>query len=253
MSKNLVYYSVGCNDSYADLLKLSILKLDKYNTNQDVLIITDKEFYDRNFKDYDRTNLLFYIVKNDVADDVAINRLKIFYADISSYETIMYMDADVWANLNLDQIFKSCIDDKLYAVVEDYSFKNHLRFPFSLGLYCEKDIDYFEKNKIHTFNSGLMMFNNTQKMKYYFDDVLNLRLSYPNNQFGDQPYINHYFNRHNLVDTNIIVPFKNFYYIVDENFNDEINLNGKFCHFIGDTFNGDSKIKKIKEYKNNML
>ena len=253
MSKNLVYYSVGCNDAYADLLKLSILKLDKYNTNQDVLIITDKEFYDRNFEDYDRTNLLFYIVKNDVADDVAFNRLKIFDADISSYEKIMYMDADVWANLNLDQIFKSCIDDKLYAVVEDYSFKNHLRAPFGLGLYCEKDIDYLEKNKIHTFNSGLMMFNNTQKMKYYFDDVLNLRLSYPDNQFTEQPYINHYFNRHHLIDTNIIVPFKNFYYIVDENFNDEINLNGKFCHFIGDTFNGETKIKKIKEYKNNVM
>lgn len=97
------------------------------------------------------------------------------------------------------------------------------------------------------------MFYNTQKMKYYFDDVLNLRLSYPDNQFTDQPYINYYFNRHHLVDTNIIVPFKNFYYIVNENFNEDINLNGKFCHFIGDTFNGDSKIKKIKEYKNNVM
>ena len=253
MSKNLVYYSVGGNDAYAELLKLSISKLDVYNINQDVLIITDKKFYERNFKEYVRPNVYYHMVENENPDDVAFNRLSIFDADISTYNNLMYMDADVWANLNLDQIFKSCIDDKLYAVVEDYSFKNHLRAPFSLGLYCEKDIDYFEKNKIHTFNSGLMVFNNTQKMKYYFDDVLNLRLSYPNNQFTDQPYINHYFNRHHLVDTNIIVPFKNFYYIVDENFNDDINLNGKFCHFIGDTFNGDSKIKKIKEYKNNVM
>ena len=50
MSKNLVYYSVGFNDSYAELLKLSVLKLDVYNTNQDVLIITDREFYEKNFK-----------------------------------------------------------------------------------------------------------------------------------------------------------------------------------------------------------
>jgi lipopolysaccharide biosynthesis glycosyltransferase len=253
MSKNLVYYSVGGNDAYAELLKLSISKLDVYNINQDVLIITDKKFYERNFKEYVRPNVYYHMVENENPDDVAFNRLSIFDADISTYNNLMYMDADVWANLNLDQIFKSCIDDKLYAVVEDYSFKNHLRAPFSLGLYCEKDIDYFEKNKIHTFNSGLMVFNNTQKMKYYFDDVLNLRLLYPDNQFTDQPYINHYFNRHHLVDTNIIVPFKNFYYIVDENFNDDINLNGKFCHFIGDTFNGDSKIKKIKEYKNNVM
>jgi len=29
--------------------------------------------------------------------------------------------------------------------------------------------------------------------------------------------------------------------------------NEKFCHFIGNTFNGESKINKIKEYKNNVM
>ena len=252
MSKNLIYYSVGHRDAYAELVKLSILKLDKYNINQDVLIITDKEFYNKNFKNYDRKNTLFHFVKNNTSDDVAFNRLKVFDANISVYEKIMYMDADVWANLNLNQIFESCVDDSLYAVVEDYSFENHLRVPFGLGLYDEDDIRFFRENKIHTFNSGLMMFKNSQKMKYHFDDVLNLRVLYPN-QFTDQPYINYYFNRHNLVNTDTIVPSKNFYYIVDENFNDEINLNGKFCHFIGNTFNGDTKVDIIKKYKNNFM
>jgi lipopolysaccharide biosynthesis glycosyltransferase len=253
MSKNLVYYSVGFNDSYAELLKLSISKLDLYNTNQDILIITDKKFYEKNFKDYNRPNLYYHMVENLSGDDVAFNRLKIFDANISSYDNLMYLDTDVWANLNLSKIFESCEDNKLYAVVEDYSFENHFRTPFNLGLYCKDDVDFFEKNKIHTFNSGLMMFKNSQKMKYHFEDVLNLRILYPNGQFSDQPYINHYFNRHHLVDTTIIAPFKNFYYIVDENFNDDINLNGKFCHFIGDTFNGESKIKKIKKYKNKVM
>jgi len=253
MSKNLVYYSVGGNKAYAELLKLSISKLDKYNINQDVLIITDKEFYEKNFKDYNRTNLSFYIIKNEKSDDIPFNRLKIFGADISSYENIIYMDADVWPNLNLDKTFKSCIDDKLYAVVEDYSFDNHLRAPFSLGLYSRKDVDYFKENKIHTFNSGLMMFKNTQKMKYHFEDVMELVKLHPKGRFGDQPFINHYFNRHDLVNTDTIIPFKNFYYIVDENFNEEINLNGKFCHFIGSTFNGETKINKIKQYKNNVM
>jgi len=253
MSKNLVYYSVGFNDSYAELLKLSISKLDVYNTNQDVLIITDKKFYENNFKDYNRPNLYYHMVENMSVDDVAFNRMKIFEANISSYENIMYMDTDVWANLNLSEIFKSCEDNKLYAVVEDYSFENHFRKPFSLGLYTNDHIEFFKKNKIHTFNSGLMMFKNSHIMKYHFEDVLNLRLIYPNDQFTDQPYINHYFNRHNLVNTNVIIPFENFYYIIDENFNDGINLNGKFCHFIGNTFNGESKIKKIKEYKNKVM
>ena len=251
--KNLVYYSVGFNDSYAELLKLSILKLDVYNTNQDVLIITDRKFYERNFKEFDRPNVYYHMVDNSNPDDVAFNRLKIFDADISIYNNLMYMDTDVWANLNLDVVFKNCEDDKLYAVVEDYNFENHWRSPFNLGEYTDEDISYFKKNKIHTFNSGLMMFKNSQKMSHHFKNVLDLRNSYPKGQFTEQPYINHYFNKRNLVNTDTIVPFKSFYYIVDENFNEKINLSGKFCHFIGDTFNGDSKIKKIKEYKNNIM
>ena len=238
MSKNLVYYSVGFNDSYSDLLKISILKLDLYNVNQDVLIITDKEFYEKNLKDYDRENLFYHFVENNTPNDVALNRLKIFDVEIFSYDKILYIDSDVWANLNLTSIFDSCKDDKLHAVVEDYSFHNHLREPFSLGIYDSKDIEFFEKNKIHTFNSGLMLFKNCKKMETHFKNVLNLRKLYPDGHFGDQPYINHYFNKNNLVNTNTIVPFKNFYYIVDENFDEKINLNGKFCHFIGNTFNG---------------
>jgi hypothetical protein len=253
MSKNLVYYSVGFNDSYAELLKLSVLKLDVYNTNQDVLIITDKEFYEKNFKEYERPNVYYHMVENTTTDDVAFNRLRIFDANISGYDNLMYMDSDVWANLTLDVIFKNCEDDKLYAVVEDYSFENHFRKPFNLGDYTNEDISYFKEKKIHTFNSGLMMFKNSSKMREHFKNVLNLRELYPEGQFTEQPYINHYFNKKNLVNTETIVPFKNFYYIVNENFNDEINLNGKFCHFIGDTFNGDSKIKKIKDYKKNIM
>ena len=218
MSKNLVYYSVGFNDSYAELLKLSVLKLDVYNTNQDVLIITDKEFYEKNFKEYERPNVYYHMVENTTTDDVAFNRLRIFDANISGYDNLMYMDSDVWANLTLDVIFKNCEDDKLYAVVEDYSFENHFRKPFNLGDYTNEDISYFKEKKIHTFNSGLMMFKNSSKMREHFKNVLNLRELYPEGQFTEQPYINHYFNKKNLVNTETIVPFKNFYYIVNVSF-----------------------------------
>jgi len=249
MKKKLVYYSVGIDDSYSELLKLSITKLDKYNTNQDVLIITDFDYYVRNFKEFDRKNLKYFFVENNSPEDVAFGRLKIFDADISSYDTIMYMDSDVWVNLNLEEIFELCVDEKLYAVVEDYNFKNHLRKPFSLGTYTDEDISYFEREKIHTFNSGLMMFRNSQTMKQNFNEVLKLRILFPDGQFSEQPYINYYFNKRNLVDTKTIVPNKNFYYIVEENFYDNLNLDNKFCHFIGDTFNGKNKLEKIKNYK----
>ena len=254
MKKNLVYYSVGLNDSYAELLKLSVSKMDLYNKNQDILIITDKLFYKKNFIDYERNNTYFHFTDYQTPDDVAFNRLKVFDYNLTEYENILYIDVDLWINLDLTPIFNMCLDNnKLYAVVEDYRFTNHYRPPFSLGTYTEEDIDFFTKNNIHTFNSGLLMFKNTKNMKNHFQDVLNLRTVFPDGQFTEQPYLNYYFNRHNLVDTNVIVPSKNYYYITDENYNDELDLSNHFCHFIGNTFSGDIKLTRIKNYnKKNM-
>jgi hypothetical protein len=252
MRKNLVYYSVGIDDAYAELLKLSVSKIDRYNREQNILIITDRNFYLKNFKKYRRKNTVYHLIDNNSPNDVAFNRLRVFDADLGDYDNLLYMDSDVWANLDLKKIFEACTDNKLFAAVEDYSFNNHTREPFGLNTYNDKDISYFRSNNIHTFNSGLMMFKNSQKMKYHFEDILNLISLYPG-KFGDQPYINYYFNRHDLVDTNLIVPSKNFHYIVDENFHDNINLNGKFCHFIGHTFDGGKKIDKILKYKSNIM
>lgn len=248
MKKNLVYYSVGIDKAYCELLKISVSKLDVFNLNQDVLIITDLKYYEENLKNYERPNVKYLFIENNTPNDVAFNRLQIFKTDLSEYENLMYMDVDVWANINLERIFSLCVDNKLYAAVEDYNFQNHYREPFSLGNYTSDDILFFEEEKIHTFNSGLMMFKNSRTMKYHFDDVLSLRELYPKNQFTEQPYINYYFNRHNLVDTETIVPNANFYYIVDENYNDTINPNNNFFHFIGNTFNGEKKLNIIKKY-----
>ena len=57
--KNLVYYNVSLKDEYSQIVKLSIEKLDKSNSNlYDVLIITTEDYFQRNFVDYKRKNLL---------------------------------------------------------------------------------------------------------------------------------------------------------------------------------------------------
>ena len=191
MKKNLVYYSVGLKDSYAELLKLSVSKMDLYNKNQDILIITNKSFYEKNFTDYKRNNTYFHFTDYQTADDIAFNRLKVFDYDLTNYENILYIDVDLWINLDLASVFNMCLDNnKLYAVVEDYRFTNHFRQPFSLGTYTEEDLDFFTENNIHTFNSGLLMFKNTKNMKNHFQDVLYLRTVFPDGQFTEQPYLN---------------------------------------------------------------
>ena len=55
-----------------------------------------------------------------------------------------------------------------------------------------------------------------------------------------------------MVDTNVFIPNENFQYIFDGNINEKLKLNNKICHFIGNTFDGETKLKTIMNYKNNL-
>ena len=119
--KNLVYYNVSLKDEYSQIVKLSIEKLDKSNSNlYDVLIITTEDYFQRNFVDYKRKNLFFHFISPpENVFDVTFNRFEIFdYEFVSEYENILYIDSDIWVNLNLESIFIQCVEDnKLYVVV----------------------------------------------------------------------------------------------------------------------------------------
>jgi hypothetical protein len=250
--KNLVYYNVSLKDEYSQLVKLSIEKLDKTNPNlYDVLIITTEEFFQRNFVDYKRKNLFFHFVSpSQTSMDVTFKRFEVFnYEFISEYENILYVDSDIWINLNLESIFNQCVEDnKLYAVVEDYRFENHLRTPFSVESYTEKDIQYFRENKIYTFNSGLLMFKSSYLMEKHFSNVLkNMELNSDKSLY-DQSFLNQYFNTLNLTNTNVIVPGENYLYIVESNITENLNIGGKICHFLDNTFDGKTKLNTIMNY-----
>lgn len=250
--KNLVYYNVSLKDEYSELVKLSIEKLDKSNPNlYDVLIITTEDFYQKNFSDYKRKNIFFHFVdSSEKPSDVTFKRLQIFdYDNVNEYENILYIDSDIWINLNLESIFTQCVEDnKLYVVVEDYRFENHLRTPFSVEPYTEKDIKYFRENKIHTFNSGLLMFKSSHTIKEHFLNILKNRESNANNNLYDQSFLNQYFNTLNLTNTSVIVPGENYLYIVESNINQNLNIENKICHFLDNTFDGKTKLNTIMSY-----
>ena len=250
--KNLVYYNVSLKDEYSQLVKLSIEKLDKSNPNSyDVLIITTEDFFQRNFANYKRKNLYFHFVSpSQTSMDVTFKRFEVFnYEFISGYENILYVDSDIWVNLNLESIFNQCVEDnKLYAVVEDYRFENHLRTPFSVESYTEKDIQYFRENGIHTFNSGLLMFKSSYLMEKHFSNVLKNRELNSDKSLYDQSFLNQYFNTLNLTNTNVIVPGENYLYIVESNITQNLNIEGKICHFLDNTFDGKTKLNTIMNY-----
>ena len=92
--KNLVYYNVSLKDEYSQIVKLSIEKLDKSNSNlYDVLIIPTEDYFQRNFVDYKRKNLFFHFISpSENVFDVTFNRFEIFdYEFVSEYENILIL------------------------------------------------------------------------------------------------------------------------------------------------------------------
>lgn len=251
MKKNLVYYSIGLNDEYAEMLKISLESMDRINPDyQDVVILTDRNYYDRNFMNYKRPNTSVFLipeVKN--FDQSCFNRLKIFaYPNINDYENILFLDADTIVNVNLNTLFEKCKEDgKLYAVVEDYDIENHRRLPFGLGTYQDEDLEYFKKNNIYTFNSGTLMFKSSVLMKKHFDNVMNIIEHYVGEYFTDQSFVNYYFNSYNLAITDAIRKDIDYLYIVESNFYNDLDYTGKILHVISESIGVVSKLDKMKE------
>ena len=85
-------------------------------------------------------------------------------------------------------------------------------------------------------------------MRKHFSNVLKNRELSPKKDLYDQPFLNQYFNTHNLTNTNVIVPGENYLYIVESNINENLNLEGKICHFLDNTFDGKTKLNTIMNY-----
>ena len=257
MKKNLIYYCLGINPKYSEILKISLKSLDSSNPNLfDVLIITDEEYYNSYLKNIERENLHYFIVpKFQNKDEVVFSKLKVFeWKNIVEYENIFLSDCDVLVNTNLQKLFDNCKDkNKIYAPVEDFSFDNHRRIYFSLGNYTENDIEFFKLNKIHTFNSGTIMFKVSEEMKLHFQNIRRIISGYKGDYFTEQSFLNYYFNKMNIVNNDLLDCQNNLTYIINSNFYTQKNYENKIFHLIGNTFDGDDKERKMVEFYDLMV
>lgn len=252
MKKNLVYYCVGGESEYSELLKLSISSIRKTNPiDQHILIISNIEYYYKHLADIKDNYILFHFIENNESKiDITYNKLKVFeFLETSNYfEKVLFLDVDTIVNLNLSEIFSSIENHKLNVVVEDYNIKNHERIQFSLLDYETKDLDFFRDNNIYTFNSGTFGFYNTLSMKRHFSNVIEIIKNHKGLSYFEQSFLNSYFNKLALVSYTAIRKDENYLYIDDET-QGEQNTTDKIIHIIGREKNNKMKIIYDKIFK----
>jgi len=203
---DLVYYTIGFNPKYLDLLYMSIESIRNKN-DIDILVICDESLLTQCteklacFK-----NVSVEQCKNSInAMDSSMKKLLIFDYDISKYSKIMYIDSDILVDLQLDQIFIKIVNAKnLYAFAEHKEYGYHATKFFSLMNYTYDDYTFFAKNKIYPFNCGLFAFVNTPIMKAHFANILDMVEKHEGEYYYEQSFMNVYFNKRKLVDTTVI-------------------------------------------------
>jgi len=242
---NLVYFAIGYNDKFVDVVNLAIRYLRLKNPTITVMVICDESFMEKCANMFPPDTLLFSVPDSKTKQDATMNKLRIFDAlEGTDFKRVMYIDSDILVDRNIDSImYQVTNEEKLYAFHENSNINSHNDINWSFSNYSEAYLEFFKERRIYVFNTGLFAFMNTPQMKQHFKNTIELIQSHDGEQFLEQSGMNVYFNKRDLVDGSLITSeVYNMYTPFDE------RCRNKIIHFAGDPGNDDYKLGSMKHF-----
>ena len=245
---NLIYYTIGSNIDYVELLEMNINSLEKfYNPDIELLIITDNET-----KNIIETKIITKFTINykilplvDSLNQSSYNKFKIYdFNDLNKYDKIIYCDVDILWNNSPYNIFDK-IGDVSFHVSNEESLMSEDWWGGNILNVDEKQ--QINKNNVKGFSAGFFAFKSikSQILKEIEDFMMsNMGLM---NTCIEQPYFNTFLYRKNLYDNNLnSVVTHSGYHLNDSDMT--------VVHFAGGPGNYSMKKNKMQEfYKKNIL
>lgn len=262
-TKNLIYYTIGCDTDYIKLLEMSISSIvDNTPTiNFDFLILTTPDFLpilqaSPILKKI--SNLIFHVVDTTFPDDgvfVGMNKTKIFsYPGLSNYKTVLFLDCDVVCLKDVSKIFSSARwnPELLYSVCNP-----EIHMGAHQGIY--HGLDYNDPDMMarvvaydqRPFNAGQFLFINSEKMEKHFSNINWLMSVWPGYFFFEQCFMNRY------VCNNLLLNYKQLgalFSLVTSDItkvDTKVHKDSDVCiHFIAPPTEPLVKLSFIKDYAN---
>lgn len=182
---NCVFICVFNNPNYVNMLYLLLDSIYKYGLLDkgafEILIYTSTKFMDIIKKSpFYKEELIRFEVNDgyssvekackarldlfDLLVDTKNNGNK-YNGNKYNYNKILYLDTDIIVKGNIQTIFDVCVEDKLY-VLEEGSIDSDSDFWGKTLFENAGDLDPYGNNT--AFNTGIMLFNNCDKMKCFF-------------------------------------------------------------------------------------
>ena len=208
---NCIFCCIFNDEKYVKIFLLlleSIFIYGNLDTNTCILIYTSTLFMNKIKEShlFNSEKIKFEI--NDTynnIDKACKARLDFFnLASIINYNKILYLDTDILVKDNINKVFDVCKDDILYVLEEGniatHQF-NHVGCDFwGKTLFGDELVNY---NDTSGFTSGILLFNNCEKIKDLFNKI-NEDINKRPHVFHDQPHIVYNAFKYNLYNNKIL-------------------------------------------------
>jgi lipopolysaccharide biosynthesis glycosyltransferase len=204
---NCIFCCVFNQEKYIDMFYLlleSIFMYGELDSNTHILIYTSTPFMNiiKQSHLFNDEKIKFEI--NDTynnIDTACKSRLDIFnLPSITNYSKILYLDTDILVKDNINKVFEVCKEDILYVLEEGEidCDADHWGNP----LFGDEINNYNDKS---AFTSGIILFNNCEKIKDLFNKIKEDIVNRPYNfSCYDQPYIVYNAFKYNLYNNKIL-------------------------------------------------
>ena len=245
---NIIFCCVFNQEKYVDMFLLLLESIFIYGNLDDkthILIYTSTPFMNIIKKTHLFNDEKIKFEINDTYDNIDKSckaRLDLFnLSTIQNYDKILYLDTDILIKNDINNVFNICKDDLLY-VLEEGEIHDNSDF-WGNTLFKEEIYNYNDKT---AFTSGILLFNNCDKIKYLFNKI-NEDIDKRPNHFTcyDQPYIVYNAFRYNLYNNKLLKAFA-------VNNDNNIYSDKVIHHFPGGPGVYQHKIVSMTEFMNKM-
>jgi hypothetical protein len=199
--QKLIYYTVGNNPDYINLVKMSIDSLLDQGYNGDILFITEFDDLIKSKITFRKEPLFLKVESSDLILSSA-NKLKIYkYDKIQKYDKIIFCDSDIIWTKNPDSIFDLINEDLFYVSNEDSLMASDVWWGSTL--LNEKEKADIILNQVKGINAGIFGFNQAmigrvKEIDLFFMEDQNLW-----NYALEQPFFNAYLYRNSIYSNSI--------------------------------------------------
>jgi len=246
--RNCIFICVFNQEKYVDMFFLlleSIFMYGNLDNNTDIVVYTCTSFMNTIKRSHLFNNEKFVFEINDSYNDIdsaCKSRLDLFdLKSIINYNKILYLDTDIVVKDDINKVFDVVKEDVLY-VLEEGEINSDTDF-WGKTLFGKEINNYGDKT---AFTSGIMAFNNCEKIKDLFNKINEDIINRPYNfSCYDQPYIVYNAFKYNLYNNKV---FKSFVVNNDNNiYSDKV-----IHHFPGGPGVYEHKIYAMTSFLNNI-